>query len=171
MSDTTFEPAAHAPDTGRDDATSVAAARKLNLLGLATPAANLGMLRTAPRDLRWFGVGAGVVLLALAAFAWTRGHAAVAVCAAAAHAALVLAGLVNPRFPELPGRAWIGFGLLLGRFMSWPIFALLYWVAVTPMALLVRLFGADPLRRRAAPAESWWIVREPSPKERFERQF
>lgn len=176
MSDTTFEPSAHDPgagcdDTRRDDAASLASARKLNLLGLVTPVANLGMIRTAPRDVRWFGVGAGVVLLALAAWAWHRGHAAVAVVALAAHAALVLAGLVNPRFPELPGRAWIRFGLLLGHVMSYPIFALLYWLAVTPMALLVRLFGSDPLRRRAPPAESYWIVREPAPKERFERQF
>lgn len=172
MSDTVVErlPAAHA-EGGGATSEAIARARLLNLLGLVTPVANLGMTRTAPPDLRWFGVGAGVVLLGAAFLAHRGGHVTVAVSFAAAHAALVLIGLVNPRLPELPGRWWTRFGETIGKLMAYPIFAFIYYVAVTPTALLVRLFGTDPLRRKAPPQGSYWVARKPVPKEQFERQF
>lgn len=154
------------------DAATVRRARLFNLPGIVVPfLANFGMRLTAPPELRWFGVGAGVVLSGAALWAWSRGNLWIAATCAAAHAGLVLTGLVHPRLPELPGRAWIAFGKGLGRWMAYPIFALLYFVAVTPTALLVRLFGKDPLARRAPPASSYWVQRKPAPKERFERQF
>lgn len=162
---------AAAPAAG-PDAAALRRARLLNLPGLVVPfLANLGMRETAPSELRWFGVGAGVVLTGAAAWAWSRGNLWPAASCAAAHAALVLAGLVNPRLPEVPARAWLAFGKALGRWMAYPIFTLLYFVAVTPTALLVRVLGKDPLARRGPPASSYWVRRKPSPKERFERQF
>lgn len=154
-----------------DAAAASGRARAWNLLGLVTPVANLGMRLTAPAELRWFGVGAGVILLGAAVWCWRAGHAGTATALAGAHVLLVLAGLVNPRFPEIPGALWIWFGKALGRWMAYPIFALLYFAVVTPTALLVRILGKDPIGRRAAPAESYWIRRDPAPKERFERQF
>lgn len=161
-----------APPAG--DAAAQAAlrrARLLNLLGLVTPVANLGMTRTAARDLRWFGVGAGAVLLAMSAAGWFGGNPWTFALAAGAHAVLVLAGLVNPRMPEAAGRAWIALGKGMGHVVAVPLFAILYYAVVTPTALLVRLFVGDPLRRRAPRSESYWIAREPSPRERFQRQF
>lgn len=146
-------------------------ARVLNLAGLVSPVANLGMTRTAPADLRWFGVGAGVVLCGGAAVAWRGGHETAAAILVAAHYALVLTGLLNPHIPEAVGRAWTSFGHALGKVMSYPIFAALYFLVLTPTALLVRLFSGDPLKRRAPRAESYWVDRKASPRERFERQF
>jgi len=171
MSDNVVERLPARGSAGSDSPEAVARARVLNLFGLFTPVANLGMTRTAPADLRWFGVGAGVVLLLGTWLASRNHHPWVAGSFAAAHVALVLLGLLNPRLPEVPGRWWTKFGELMGKAMAYPIFALIYYVAVTPTALLVRLFGTDPLRRKAPPQESYWIVREPAPKERFERQF
>lgn len=146
-------------------------ARVMNLAGLVSPIANLGMTRTAPPDLRWFGVGAGVVLCGAAAVAWSGGHATSAAVLVAAHYALVLTGLVNPQIPEVVGHAWTSFGHAVGHVMSYPIFAALYYLVLTPTALLVRLFSGDPLKRRAPRAESYWVDRKPSPRERFDRQF
>ena len=39
------------------------------------------------------------------------------------------------------------------------------------VALLARLCGSDPLRRKGPPPASYWQRREPAAKERFERQF
>jgi hypothetical protein len=171
MSDTAVPERVRDSDDGRDDAASLRRARLHNLLGFVPPLANLGMRLTASAELRWFGVGAGVALTALAVWAFRAGHALLSASAGAAYVALVLAGLVNPRLPEVPGRVWISFGKALGRWTALPVFALLYFVAVTPTALLVRLLGKDPIRRANRPAESYWVPREPSPKERFERQF
>jgi hypothetical protein len=167
----TFVPAPERETAPEAAPADLGRARVLNLLGLVTPLANLGMLRVAPPDLRWFGVGAGVVLSAFAALSWWRGNLWLAGAAAAAHVALVLIGLVNPRLPEVPGRLWIGFGMALGKVMTVPLFAILYFLVVTPTAMLVRLFVGDPLKRRAPPQASYWIDRAPVPPERFERQF
>jgi hypothetical protein len=149
----------------------VARARAWNLLGLCTPFANLGMLLTAPRELRWFGTGTGVLLLGTAAWAWLSGHAGTAVVATAIHILLVLVGLLNPHLPEVPGSLWLRLGATLGRWATLPIFALLWFGVVTPTALLVRIFGRDPLARHGPRRDSYWIPRMPSPPERFERQY
>lgn len=171
VSDTVIPELERERDAGRDDAAARRRARVQNLLGLVPPLSNLGMRVTAPAELRWFGLGAGIVLTGLAVWAFRAGHVVTSAAAGAAYAALVLAGLVNPHLPEVPGGLWIAFGKSLGRWMAFPIFSLLYFVAVTPTALLVRLCGKTPIRRPAPPAESYWVPREPSPKERFERQF
>ena len=90
---------------------------------------------------------------------------------ASLHYCLVLLGLLHPRLPEIPARLWLGFGVLLGKVMVYPIFTALYLLAVTPTALFVRLTGRDPLARKAPPRDSYWVDREPVPVERYERQF
>ncbi|MCE9638318.1 MAG: hypothetical protein K8T90_21665 [Planctomycetes bacterium] len=157
-----------APDSAAGD---VGRARVENLLGLISPISNLGMRRLAPPDLRWFGVGAGVVLWALALYGFKRGNLWLAGAAAAAHVALVLMGLVNPRLPEVPGRLWIGLGMAMGKFMAYPMFGVLYFLVVAPTAVLVRLFVGDPLKRKAPKQDSYWVDRKPGTKAQFERQF
>ena len=51
---------------------------------------------------------------------------------------------------------------------------LIFTVAVMPVALMLRLFGKDPLRRRYdSDAESYWIEREDPgpPPETMRNQF
>jgi len=146
-------------------------ARLLNLLGLVSPAANLGMVRVSPKELRYVGLVFGVALWAAAFWGWWQSVTWLIYAALGAHAALVLLGLLNPHWPEGPARAWVGFGKLLGVIFAVPMFTLLYVLVVTPTALLVRLFGKDPLDRGAEPAESYWQDHAPHPRERFERQF
>ena len=53
-------------------------------------------------------------------------------------------------------------GLTLGRIITPIIMGLIFFGVVTPIAVLARVRGADPLRRRFDPAaQSYWIVREP----------
>jgi hypothetical protein len=58
--------------------------------------------------------------------------------------------------------------------MTWPIFAALYYLVVTPLAILVRVFKGDPLARTPDPRtphpDTYWIQRAPVARERFERQ-
>ena len=48
-------------------------------------------------------------------------------------------------------KAWTKFGILLYRAVSPVIMAILFYVTVTPIALLMRLLGKDPLRLRHDP--------------------
>lgn len=146
-------------------------ARVRNLLGLVTPAANLGMFLVSPPSLRSFGVAAGVAFSAAGAWFLWRGRPAAGVPFVAAHFALVLAGLVDPRFPEIAGRAWHALGRALGVVMGFVMLPLVFWIAVTPMALLMRLCGARPLDPPRDDAETFWRPRKPRPPGGFRRQF
>jgi hypothetical protein len=55
---------------------------------------------------------------------------------------------------------WVG--ELINRIASPIISALVFFVAVTPIALVSRWRGKDPLRlRKDGKAESYWVLREP----------
>ena len=150
---------------------SVRRARTVNLLGLVSPLANLGLRHVSPPELRSVGVVLGIALCALAGLAWWRGLHGVAYAALAAHGALVVAGLVHPRLPEPVARAWVAFGRALGHVVQAVLFTALFYVGVTPLAFVMRLLGKDPLERNAPAAESYWRERVSQSAERFERQF
>ena len=76
--------------------------------------------------------------------------------------AFLLAALVAPRILRPLNRLWSRFGVLLHKLVSPVIMGLLFFVAVTPTALIMRLAGKDPLRLRLDPeARTYWIDRRP----------
>ena len=71
--------------------------------------------------------------------------------------ALVRPGVLRPL-----NRLWMKFGLLLHMIVSPLVMGLLFYVTVTPIGLVMRLVGKDPLGRGFDPAaESYWVLREP----------
>ena len=57
---------------------------------------------------------------------------------------------------------WTKLGVLLYRIVSPVVLGLLFYLTVTPIALLLRLLGKDPLRLRRDPdGASYWIDRTP----------
>jgi predicted membrane metal-binding protein len=74
---------------------------------------------------------------------------------------LVLA-LAAPKTLAPLNRLWTKFGLLLHRITNPIIMGLVFFLAVTPTALIMRLLGKDPLHRRIdRDAKSYWIERKP----------
>lgn len=71
-------------------------------------------------------------------------------------------------------KVWFKFGLLLHVVMTPLILGMLFFVFVTPIGLLMRMTGKDPLRRRFEPtSKSYWIVRDPPgpAPETFKNQY
>ena len=62
---------------------------------------------------------------------------------------LLLLGMVWPRAYSLLARLWLGISLLLGSIMSRVVLSIIFIVVVTPIALVMRMFGHDPMRRKA----------------------
>lgn len=86
----------------------------------------------------------------------------------------LIAALLAPRVLALPNRAWMQFGLLLGRIVSPVALSILYYGVVTPIGLCMRLMHKDPLRLKFDPAAtSYWIDRTPPgpSAESLNRQF
>jgi hypothetical protein len=67
-----------------------------------------------------------------------------------------------PAFLALPKRLWLRFSRLLSRIISPIILAFIFYVIVTPLGALMRMFGQDSLRLRSnRGGESYWIKRDP----------
>src|SRR5262245_33986152 len=63
---------------------------------------------------------------------------------------------------RLFNRAWLKLGLLLSKIVSPIVMTVLFYATVTPIGVLMRWAGKDPLRlRRDTAAASYWIPREP----------
>ena len=92
--------------------------------------------------------------------------------ALAVAAGFVLLAFVRPSVLRPLNLAWFRFGLLLGRIVSPVVMALIFFVAVTPTALIMRMFGKDVLRLRFdREAESYWIGRDDDPATSMKNQF
>lgn len=89
-------------------------------------------------------------------------------------AAFAIAPFVAPRVLAPLNWLWFRIGLALHHIVNPLIMALIYYLAVVPIGLLLRLFGKDLLRLRRRPkAQSYWIAREPPGPEpgSMSRQF
>ena len=63
-------------------------------------------------------------------------------------------------------RAWTKFGLLLGQVFNPLLLGVVFFLVVTPIAVVLRLWGKDSLHLKSKPdLKSYWIDRSPtSPK-------
>lgn len=70
--------------------------------------------------------------------------------------------LVRPAALHPMNLAWAKLSLLLARVVNPIVMGLLFFVVVTPIALILRLLSKDPLRLRFDPAaSSYWLHRQP----------
>lgn len=124
------------------------------------------------RQLRVFGAAWLVLLAACSLRLWHHHHPAPALTLLLLALLVPLAGLAHA---EVLRRTYLGLSTLtspLGWALSWIVLTLAYYAVVTPIALVMRLGGHDPLRRRFdRSAASYWLPRPPSrPAETYFRQ-
>ena len=120
---------------------------------------------TAVGSDRAFGCTLGTVLLAIGAAKALIAAAVtlVSLLIFALGIGLVAFGFVAPARLSRLNRFWLKIGAVLALVVNPVILAILFFLVVTPMALVMRLAGKRPLR--LAPdraAASYWIGRAPS---------
>ncbi len=89
-------------------------------------------------------------------------------------ALFALVALTHPRVLAPLNRLWTKFGLFLAAVVSPVVLGLVFYLCITPIGFLMRLFGKDPMRLRLEPeADTYWIHREPPgpPPESLKNQF
>jgi hypothetical protein len=111
---------------------------------------------------RAFGGVFTAVFLVVALWPLTGADGAVRWWALAVSGVLAGVSLLRPRLLHPLNRVWFRFGLLLHKVVSPLVMSTLFFVVITPVGLLMRGFGTDPLRRRFdAQATTYWILRAP----------
>ena len=80
--------------------------------------------------------------------------------------------LVQPKWLRWIYRAWMRFGLLASRVMTPLVLGIVFFVMISPMALVRRLMGKDPMQRTLDPNQKSYRVQSmKSPKEKLEKPF
>ena len=111
--------------------------------------------RLTPAEGRRFGLLVGTALLALGALLWWRGRPLGMTAFAGLGAVLVLAGLLVPARLGPVQRAWMRLAMMISR-VTTPVFLwLVYFVVLTPTALIMRLARYRPLTRARTTATVW----------------
>lgn len=130
--------------------------------------------RTTPRDLRKFGLIVGTVFVLLAFWGYFH-HKPAWPFAAATGMLLLLFGAVSPMALRVPYLGWMAAGFSLGFIVSTIMLTLIYYLAITPIALLARAAGKDFLKTSSRSAAQTYWIRRASPRKptraEYERQF
>ena len=80
-----------------------------------------------------------------------------AIAAAFAVVAFIRPGLLTPL-----NKLWTKFGLIIHRVVNPIVMGLVFYLTITPMGLVMRLFGKDLLNLKLDPnRKSYWIERQP----------
>lgn len=112
------------------------------------------------RTLTSFALIVGGALIVVAAFQWRRGAPQwVWVTLIAIAVVLLLAAAVAPSLLKPVYRGWMRLGEALGWVNTRILLTLIFFLVVTPIGLVMRLFGRSPIA--TARRESYWTDVEP----------
>ena len=79
-------------------------------------------------------------------------------------------GLINSKILTPLNRLWFKFGLLLGKFISPIIMGIIFFIVVTPIGIIMRLFKKDLLNLKFNKKKTYWIDKK-GPKSKMKNQF
>ena len=126
--------------------------------------------RLTSRQGRKFGFTLGLALVILGGLSFWRGHDLVPFVLLVPGALLVIAGLLVPTHLGPVERRWMAFGHQLSRFTSPIILGVIYFGVLTPVGILMRVLGKNPLTEHHKP-ETTWTMRKKSGQSDLKRQF
>jgi hypothetical protein len=129
-------------------------------------------LDLSPQSLRKFGLTVGIVFGLLAGWFFYRDHAPVLrVVFACVGGALIVLAAVLPRALRPVYQAWMGFAFAMGWIMSRVLLAGVFFLMVTPISLLGRVFGKQFLDVKFRDGrETFWMKRD-KPAANYERMY
>jgi hypothetical protein len=79
-------------------------------------------------------------------------------------------GLVNSKILNPLNKLWFKFGIFLGKIISPLVMSIIFFLVVTPIGLLMRLFNKDLLNLKFNNNSSYWIEKT-EPKSKMNNQF
>ena len=119
-----------------------------------------------------FGLIVGGVFVLLGCWWFYRGKfATAAYLLSAAGSILVLCGLVLPRLLTVPRRLWMKLAEGMSYVSSRIILAIIFFLVLTPIGLVKRATGWDPLERRSATGDTFWKPYPTRNPRHYEKMF
>ncbi len=124
------------------------------------------------KELRNFGLVVGGVFCVIGIWPMIRHGEALRLWAFVPAAPLMLLGLVAPNTLGPLFKVWMKVGRIMGWVNTRIILGVLYFGLITPMGVVMRMFGWDSMRRvLSRDAETYRVVRPARPRNHMTRQF
>jgi hypothetical protein len=127
---------------------------------------------TNNKQLRSFGVTVGGIFALIGVWPVVFHGAGFRWWAVLLGVCLIGPGLVLPRSLHWPYRAWMTVGHVMGSINTRIILAVIFYFVVTPIGIIRRFFGKDPMGRQIRPnLDSYRITRKSRPASHLTRQY
>ena len=68
---------------------------------------------------------------------------------------------IAPQLLAPLNRRWSKLGALLGKIVSPIVLGVIFFVLITPISIIMRLFGRDELKMKKRSLDSYWVDRSP----------
>ena len=135
--------------------------------------AEIKNIKSAKKDLKNFGlvVGIGLFIFGGILFFLKKPLGIYLLCISPV---LIISGYLIPGILKPFQKVWMSFAVIMGWIMSNIILSIVFYLMMTPIGLLARIFGKDFLAKKIdTKAKSYWIDREQEikDKETYIRQF
>ena len=72
----------------------------------------------------------------------------------------LILGLINSKILTPLNKLWFKFGIFLGNIISPIVMGIIYFIVVTPIALILKVFNKDVLNLKKTKNSSYWINKE-----------
>lgn len=126
------------------------------------------------RELRWFGPLFALFIALIGWMLWESGVGwnVLSVLAIAAGSLIVVYYLVPPLQRPLY-RGWMFSVMPIGWIVSHLLLSVIYYLLLTPIGLIMKAVGYDPMRRKLEPnRETYWVNRQKSEDpQRYFKQY
>ena len=118
---------------------------------------------------RSFGIVFSVVFLLIALYPLTH-SGELRVWSVIISLIFLILGLLKSKILTPLNKLWFKFGIFLGKIISPAIMGIIFFLVVTPIGLLMRLFGKDILNLKFNNKATYWIEKN-GPKSKMRNQF
>ena len=82
----------------------------------------------------------------------------------------LILGIINSNLLKPLNLIWFKFGLLLGSFISPIVMSIIFFLVVTPISILLKIFNKDILNLKKSKKNTYWIEKTGS-KSKMKNQF
>ena len=118
---------------------------------------------------RSFGIVFFVVFLLIAIYPLTNGDE-IRIWSLIISSIFLILGALNSKILTPFNKLWFKLGIFLGKIVSPLVMGVIFFFVVTPIGLIMRILGKDPLNLKYNLNKSYWIEKS-GPKSKMKNQF
>ena len=116
-----------------------------------------------------FGILFFIVFLILSLYPLIDGHQ-IRIWSLIISLIFLILGILEAKILSPLNNLWFKFGIFLGKIISPLIMGIIFFLVVTPIGIIMRIFGKDVLNLKYNKNQSYWIEKN-GPKSKMKNQF